>query len=217
MLSTLRLACVALAAVAFVRDVSAQSSSSSIVLPSGAPAGITPCILNCVTQAASSGGCSSFEDLSCVCTSSAFQSAARSCLQSNCTTAEQQSADVLQQQECAAASIASGGTSAASSVVSHYSSLSSALSSAASSYSSYLSSIYADPSGHAGSTSGSGSAASSPTSPAHSTGSTSTSASPTTSANAGVGFRAAGRVGNGGLAGAAVALLGVVAGAGLVL
>ncbi|THH20279.1 hypothetical protein EW146_g1037 [Bondarzewia mesenterica] len=55
----------------------------------------------------SSHCCSSFTDLSCVCTSQAFQSTAQQCLTSNCTSADQQAALQLQQTECASATGAS--------------------------------------------------------------------------------------------------------------
>ncbi|PBK67571.1 hypothetical protein ARMSODRAFT_959181 [Armillaria solidipes] len=41
-------------------------------------------------------------DLTCICTNTAFQDAAASCLQSTCTAEEQQAAAALQQSECAA-------------------------------------------------------------------------------------------------------------------
>ncbi|KAI7861259.1 hypothetical protein K492DRAFT_139311 [Lichtheimia hyalospora FSU 10163] len=61
---------------------------------------MNPCVLQCVTQAASQGGCSSFTDISCVCTSTEFQSATLQCLTSTCTPEDQQLALSLQQQQC---------------------------------------------------------------------------------------------------------------------
>ncbi|KAG1831638.1 hypothetical protein EV424DRAFT_1534304 [Suillus variegatus] len=82
----------------------AQSATTTSDAAAATPSGITPCILSCSTQAASAGGCSSFTDLSCVCTSTAFQDAAGACLQANCTTAEVAQAMALQQSECASVS-----------------------------------------------------------------------------------------------------------------
>lgn len=121
----------------------AQSSSTASAAVPTSTAGIDPCILGCVQSAASSNGCSSFTDLSCVCGSTAFQQSALSCLQSNCTSADVQAAQALQSAECAAvsasssiASVTSGASSGLSSATSAISSISSSLSSAASSLSS---------------------------------------------------------------------------------
>ncbi|KII88863.1 hypothetical protein PLICRDRAFT_588054 [Plicaturopsis crispa FD-325 SS-3] len=96
-------------------NVLAQSSSAAASLPSSS--GLSdPCILQCVTTAASQGGCSSASDLTCICSSAAFQSAAESCLKSNCSSVEQAAALQLQQSECASvsSSAASGSGSATS-------------------------------------------------------------------------------------------------------
>ncbi|KAH7883432.1 hypothetical protein F5I97DRAFT_243315 [Phlebopus sp. FC_14] len=109
MLASLKTLVVVVAAAVTV--VQAQSGTSSApASTSSLPAGIDDCILTCVTQAAASGGCSSFTDLQCVCTSTAFQSAALQCLQSTCTPADVTAATQLQQQECVGIS----GSSAAS-------------------------------------------------------------------------------------------------------
>ncbi|KAH7920558.1 hypothetical protein BV22DRAFT_1132975 [Leucogyrophana mollusca] len=102
----------------FATALAAQAQSTTSSAPasqSSLPSSLTPCILSCVTQAASSGGCSSFTDISCVCTSTAFQSAALSCLQANCTSAEVSAATQLQQTECAGVSSGSSGAASATS------------------------------------------------------------------------------------------------------
>ncbi|KAG1867047.1 hypothetical protein C8R48DRAFT_671932 [Suillus tomentosus] len=90
----------------------AQSATTTSDPAAATPSGITPCILSCSSQAASAGGCSSFSDLACVCTSTAFQAAAGACLQANCTTAEVAQAQALQQSQCASLSGNSTTTSA---------------------------------------------------------------------------------------------------------
>ncbi|KAI0264207.1 hypothetical protein BC834DRAFT_970929 [Gloeopeniophorella convolvens] len=111
--------------------VSAQSSS-------GLPSGIDSCVLGCLSSAQGPNTCASFTDVTCVCSNSAFQSAATQCLQSKCTSQDQQAALTLQQQQCAA--VSSSATSALSSASSSASSAASSLSSGASSKSSSLSS-----------------------------------------------------------------------------
>ncbi|PAV20151.1 ectomycorrhiza-regulated CFEM domain-containing [Pyrrhoderma noxium] len=126
--------------------VAAQSSTdtASAASPSGTGS-IDACILTCVTQAASSAGCSSFQDLQCVCTNTDFQSAAQQCLQSSCTAADLNTALGLQQSQCAAVSAsgsASTDTASATDTLSSVaSSVSSNLSSAASSVASSISSV----------------------------------------------------------------------------
>jgi alkylhydroperoxidase/carboxymuconolactone decarboxylase family protein YurZ len=101
--------------------VSAQSTTDSATVPS--TTGVPPCILDCVTTAAASAGCSSLyvfspshqtvelltleysADLNCVCTSDAFQTAAGACLTANCTADEVGQALALQAAQCG------GGTS----------------------------------------------------------------------------------------------------------
>ncbi|KZS91546.1 hypothetical protein SISNIDRAFT_413911 [Sistotremastrum niveocremeum HHB9708] len=58
------------------------------------------CIQNCTQTAASVTGCVSFTNVSCVCSSTAFQQAALSCLVSDCTQADVQTAETLQQTIC---------------------------------------------------------------------------------------------------------------------
>ncbi|KAG2073248.1 hypothetical protein BDR04DRAFT_1010931 [Suillus decipiens] len=82
--------------------VNAQSgtvtSGSAVPTASGA---VSPCILACSTQAAAQSDCISYTNLTCVCSSTAFQTAAGTCLQANCTAAEVAQANALQQDECA--------------------------------------------------------------------------------------------------------------------
>ncbi|KAI0821265.1 hypothetical protein BC629DRAFT_1587558 [Irpex lacteus] len=111
MFSTTKLASFAILAAAV--GVQAQSSSAAPAIPSG----LSTCLITCVTTAASDAGCSSFTDLQCVCTNPTFLSSATSCLQSSCTSADQQAALQLQSTECAgiAASSGASGSSAAAS------------------------------------------------------------------------------------------------------
>ncbi|KAF8484250.1 hypothetical protein JB92DRAFT_2837035 [Gautieria morchelliformis] len=132
MLSTLLLPL--LAALSFL-GVHAQSSaaSSAAALPTSLGQ-IPPCILNCTTTAATQAGCSGITDLTCVCTSSKFQTAALSCLQASCSASDQASATGLQSTLCASvsASAGSGSASAAASATSPAASASATHSSAAS-------------------------------------------------------------------------------------
>ncbi|KAF5372694.1 hypothetical protein D9615_009859 [Tricholomella constricta] len=88
----------------------AQSSSGTAADPeaSNPAAGISPCIIGCVQPAAEANGCV-FTDAACVCASTAFQTAALTCLTEKCTAEEQQAAIALQGQQCAGI----GGSSAA--------------------------------------------------------------------------------------------------------
>ncbi|THU91811.1 hypothetical protein K435DRAFT_223018 [Dendrothele bispora CBS 962.96] len=69
--------------------------------------GVDECIIDCVTSAASSNGCSSFTDLSCVCSNTQFQQASLSCLQSKCTQDDVNNAMQLQQAQCGSTGSAS--------------------------------------------------------------------------------------------------------------
>lgn len=113
--------------------VNAQSgtvtSGSAVPTASGA---VSPCILACSTQAAAQSDCISYTNLTCVCSSTAFQTAAGTCLQANCTAAEVAQANALQQDECATLSNSSS-TTTSSSVKSSATTASSAKSSAATS------------------------------------------------------------------------------------
>ena len=81
---------------------------------------VSPCVTTCVMNAEPAGGCTglymllshrlwtsiphalflSSTDITCMCNSQAFQSAATACIQAKCTPAEQQSAKQLQQKQC---------------------------------------------------------------------------------------------------------------------
>ncbi|KAF8989197.1 hypothetical protein BDQ17DRAFT_1547650 [Cyathus striatus] len=97
--------------LALALSVYAQSTTDSAT--TGAPtdtSGVSPCLLQCVTTAATDAGCSSFSDIACVCASDSFQASALSCLQDNCTPADLTAAQALQQQECGATSASASGT-----------------------------------------------------------------------------------------------------------
>ncbi|KAI8978357.1 hypothetical protein BD414DRAFT_516970 [Trametes punicea] len=107
----------ALAVLAALAGVNAQSSTASAAPTS--TAGISPCIITCITQAGQANGCSGgIADLSCLCTNTAFQQAALSCLQSSCSAQDVQTAQQLEQAECgagtSATAISSGSSSSAS-------------------------------------------------------------------------------------------------------
>ncbi|TEB17677.1 hypothetical protein FA13DRAFT_1649978 [Coprinellus micaceus] len=71
--------------------------------------GVTPCILACVTPAATQNGCAG-TDISCLCSSSQFQVDAAACLQNHCLKTEIESALTLQEVQCGAVSISATGT-----------------------------------------------------------------------------------------------------------
>ncbi|KAI0071467.1 hypothetical protein K474DRAFT_617001 [Panus rudis PR-1116 ss-1] len=96
MLSNKYISLVVLAAATL--SVNAQSSA-----PAATPS-LTPCILNCLQQASSGTSCSSFTDVSCVCSDTTFQTNASNCLKSSCSSSEQQAALQLQQGQCGASS-----------------------------------------------------------------------------------------------------------------
>ncbi|TFY59217.1 hypothetical protein EVJ58_g5918 [Rhodofomes roseus] len=192
-----------LALFALVGAAAAQSSSAAVPTST---AGIDPCILSCVQSAASSAGCSSFTDLTCICSSSAFQTSALACLTANCPATDLAAAQALQSAECAAVSASSSASSATGSAAS------SALSSASSVLSSVSSAVSSASSAASRSSSASGSGSSSThASTSGSASGTSGSASNTSSAGTRVDFA------KGGLIGVMVALVGVAAGAGMVL
>ncbi|KAJ3487531.1 hypothetical protein NLI96_g3465 [Meripilus lineatus] len=176
----------------------AQSTPSATATPTGVP-GISQCALSCVTQSLSAGGCTSFTDLSCVCTSTEFQQAAQACLQANCTAEETAAAVQLQQTQCAAISASGSVSETGGPISSVLSSVSSVASSVQSSLSSRASSLVSSIS----------SARSSATGP--------TSSTPTGSSTGGSSNNGAVAIGAGGILGVGVAFLGVVAGAGLLL
>ncbi|KAI6101039.1 hypothetical protein EDD16DRAFT_402526 [Pisolithus croceorrhizus] len=74
---------VVVAASALATQAQSTTATATASASSSTPS-LSPCLLNCVTTAASAAGCSSFTDLSCVCTSTTFQSEAGACLTANC-------------------------------------------------------------------------------------------------------------------------------------
>ncbi|THU75204.1 hypothetical protein K435DRAFT_707540, partial [Dendrothele bispora CBS 962.96] len=91
---------------------------SAVAVNAQDTSGISQCVLSCVSSAASDNGCSSFTDLQCVCTNTAFQQASLQCLQSNCPD-QVDAATQLQQQECASGTASrSSSTSSTSSATS---------------------------------------------------------------------------------------------------
>ncbi|KAF8131801.1 hypothetical protein EV363DRAFT_1416719 [Boletus edulis] len=99
----------ALLAQAQSNTTTAAASQTSL------PAGLDQCIITCSTQAAAVAGCGSFTNLTCVCTSAAFQSAAGACLAANCTTSDLQAAQQIENQQCAAVTGSSSTAAATSS------------------------------------------------------------------------------------------------------
>ncbi|KAH7327705.1 hypothetical protein B0J17DRAFT_722695 [Rhizoctonia solani] len=61
---------------------------------------VPDCVKNCSNQAAAASGCGSHDNLSCVCTNTAFQNAARSCIESTCSAEELSQALSLQTEIC---------------------------------------------------------------------------------------------------------------------
>ncbi|KIM64627.1 hypothetical protein SCLCIDRAFT_8461 [Scleroderma citrinum Foug A] len=82
-----------------------ETSSAASSTPS-----LSACLLQCVTSAAQSAGCSGFTDLACVCSSVSFQTAAAQCLQASCTAEDLQTGLALAQQECGGVATTSGGS-----------------------------------------------------------------------------------------------------------
>ncbi|KAH9833409.1 uncharacterized protein C8Q71DRAFT_773249 [Rhodofomes roseus] len=71
---------------------------------SGLPA--DTCIVQCLSQSASSVGCDTYADLVCICQASSYQKTVTSCLQSKCTSGETNLAQAWYQDSCAAVSAA---------------------------------------------------------------------------------------------------------------
>ncbi|KAF8434380.1 hypothetical protein L210DRAFT_3410855 [Boletus edulis BED1] len=83
--------------------VQAQSDTTTAAASqTSLPAGLDQCIITCSSQAAAVAGCGSFTNLTCVCTSTAYQSAAGACLAANCTSSDLQAAQQIENQQCAA-------------------------------------------------------------------------------------------------------------------
>ncbi|KAK7691252.1 hypothetical protein QCA50_004645 [Cerrena zonata] len=177
------------AAIVLVAAVlGANAQSSASSAPTSIPSGITTCSLGCIAQSLSAGGCTAITDLQCLCTSSAFQQATAACLQSQCP-GDLAAATAVQQAQCAGIGSASSGAASSTAPPS-------ASSNGAS----------------ASSASGSASSGVSVTS-----GGSSVLSSATTSPSATGNNNGAAPINIGGLAGLAVAALGVVAGAGFIL
>jgi len=91
MISTVKLLAVVSIAALAVNAASLPTSTG----------GLSGCIKSCLQGAISStGACSSYTDITCVCASKAFQSNAHLCLTKNCSKADQNTALSLQQQQC---------------------------------------------------------------------------------------------------------------------
>jgi len=107
-------------------QTTAQGSmpTNSLSLPIGIStdtqnSNIPPCVLQCLTQSAQVAGCETYVWIdfwgltvawtpvviyrmskTCACTSASFQQAGRTCLQSNCSSLDQASAALLQENQC---------------------------------------------------------------------------------------------------------------------
>ncbi|QRV84012.1 CFEM domain protein [Ceratobasidium sp. AG-Ba] len=92
---------VAFAAI-FVGFAAAQSGTNSGALPIPT-SNIPECILTCVSQSATSAGCSGLADTNCICTSTDFLTAATTCITTNCPDLATQAIQ-LQSQLCEAGS-----------------------------------------------------------------------------------------------------------------
>ncbi|KJA16406.1 hypothetical protein HYPSUDRAFT_219505 [Hypholoma sublateritium FD-334 SS-4] len=95
----------------------ATTSSDAAASTSTALAGISACVIECVSSAAVLDGCSSFTDVTCVCSSAQFIVDATACLTEHCTTADLAAAVGLQTSQCTAAGIAVTGTAGAANSV----------------------------------------------------------------------------------------------------
>ncbi|KIM55446.1 hypothetical protein SCLCIDRAFT_301368 [Scleroderma citrinum Foug A] len=95
---------------ASVLAVQAQSGTETSSAAASTPS-LSACLLQCVSTAAQSAGCSSFTDLACVCSSTSFQTTAGQCLQTSCTAEDVQTGLALQQQECGGLTTAGSGES----------------------------------------------------------------------------------------------------------
>ncbi|KIM30602.1 hypothetical protein M408DRAFT_288137 [Serendipita vermifera MAFF 305830] len=84
-LATLIAAALVVAPVAFAQDTGS----------------IPPCILNCTTTSLAAGGCTGITDLQCICTSTDFQTAAGTCIATDCPD-QTDAALTLQNEQCAA-------------------------------------------------------------------------------------------------------------------
>ncbi|ELU42098.1 CFEM domain-containing protein [Rhizoctonia solani AG-1 IA] len=97
-------------AALFAAYAAAQTTTSSAT-PPVSTGDISPCVMQCSTQAAQTAGCTGITDVECLCGSTEFQKAALTCLQSQCPD-EVASATALQSQLCGAAGESSGSSTA---------------------------------------------------------------------------------------------------------
>ncbi|KAH8109875.1 hypothetical protein DFH11DRAFT_892672 [Phellopilus nigrolimitatus] len=95
---------------AHVRAQSGSGTGTSLAADPTSAAVIGECITTCVGSAAYSAGCANYSDLTCVCTSSAFQTIALQCLQSSCSSGDMTTALGLQQSWCGSVSASSSET-----------------------------------------------------------------------------------------------------------
>ncbi|KIM30604.1 hypothetical protein M408DRAFT_328147 [Serendipita vermifera MAFF 305830] len=84
-LATLVAAALVVAPVAFAQDTT----------------NIPACILNCTTNSLEAGGCTGVDDLACICSSAEFQTAAGTCIATDCPD-QAEAALTLQTEQCAA-------------------------------------------------------------------------------------------------------------------
>ncbi|CAE6446948.1 unnamed protein product [Rhizoctonia solani] len=96
-------------AALFAAYAAAQTPTSAAAPPIST-GDISPCVLTCSIQAATTAGCTGITDVECLCGSAEFQQAALTCLQSQCPD-EVASATALQSQLCGASG--SGSSTAA--------------------------------------------------------------------------------------------------------
>ncbi|KAF5322927.1 hypothetical protein D9619_002260 [Psilocybe cf. subviscida] len=107
-----------LALFALAASVAAQSANSTATSAAANPSasailgGLSPCIIQCVSGAATLNKCS-FTDVSCVCSSAQFQVDAAACLTAHCTPADLTAALNLQSTQCTAAGITPTGSAGA--------------------------------------------------------------------------------------------------------
>ncbi|KAF5393447.1 hypothetical protein D9757_000453 [Collybiopsis confluens] len=90
--------------------VNAQSSASTTDSASTATPSLSSCALQCVSNGATAGGCSSATDLACLCTNTQAQQSISDCLTSQCPS-DAAAVISLQTSECASVSGSSGNAS----------------------------------------------------------------------------------------------------------
>ncbi|KAF8231420.1 hypothetical protein L208DRAFT_1398868 [Tricholoma matsutake] len=92
--------------------VNAQNSTTSAVTPSSS-ADLSSCLISCVSAAAANSPCTTFSNVTCVCTSAVFQQLSSQCLNQNCTQADATQAVALQKSQCGALSTGAGSSTTA--------------------------------------------------------------------------------------------------------